>query len=533
MRGVHVGECDKRPGAGCEVSAVALNPMFGLHVRLMGAWRSQAIILLVLLGGIGALASATYRMADPADRAQVSTGWLTVVLIAQAAFALLIAPGAIRRAVQRDFDTGMMESHRLSPMSGFKIVLGYLTGPTAQAMLLFATNLLVGTYFAAQRALDYGAPLSLATLGPTWLLQLGLLLLAFMLASLVLLTALVSAGKTNIIGLVVLMATVVGWWAWAFVPGVALVFGVLTVIEVLGVFAMQRAPTPGTVSSLTVLMAALAQVAFGITFVVAACRRVRAPERAMFTLPLAIVLLTIWGAALVLGVRYMPAVHPWIPRFDLLATAQIICSTVAFMLVALFAVVAAANDAFRSDRAAAFGERAVDALPRAARATPLLLAGMTLAAAVLMYGQLREGVRPPGLAIAFSEPLTLLALGLAPLLSFWIDYCLIYATIARGGKVFRSLIVWSLGLKIMPLAIDMALTWVREAGEIERVPFTEGVFSGLSPYGTLALCCLEGGRPWPGLIVQVGLAVGATYLALRARDHAVRPTRGVAAATPP
>jgi hypothetical protein len=89
--------------------------------------------------------------------------------------------------------------------------------------------------------------------------------------------------------------------------------------------------------------------------------------------------------------------------------------------------------------------------------------------------------------------------------------------------VLRGLIVWGLVLKVLPLAADMAIAMAREAGAGQRVAFSEGILTGVSPYGTLALCCLEDGRPWPGLVVQIGLALGATYLALRARDQALRP----------
>ena len=111
--------------------------------------------------------------------------------------------------------------------------------------------------------------------------------------------------------------------------------------------------------------------------------------------------LWIWGASLVLGVWLMPGIQFGVPVFDRnLAPAQIICSTITFMLVALFAVIAAANEAFRHDRAAAFGDPANRASIRAARVTPLLLALMTLTAALLMYKHSPNAQLAPALQTA-------------------------------------------------------------------------------------------------------------------------------------
>ncbi len=44
---------------------------------------------------------------------------------------------AVYRAVLRDYETKMLESHRLTPMSNLAVVLGYLLGSTLQVMALF------------------------------------------------------------------------------------------------------------------------------------------------------------------------------------------------------------------------------------------------------------------------------------------------------------------------------------------------------------------------------------------------------------
>ncbi len=63
----------------------------------------------------------------------------------QALIIIIGGANAIFRALTRDFDTKMIESHRLSPMSNISIVLGYMFGPTIQITVLFLVNLVIGT----------------------------------------------------------------------------------------------------------------------------------------------------------------------------------------------------------------------------------------------------------------------------------------------------------------------------------------------------------------------------------------------------
>jgi hypothetical protein len=48
----------------------------------------------------------------------------------------------------RDYDTRMLESHRLTPMSNIAVVLGYMFGPTLQILSLFALVLMFGAALA-------------------------------------------------------------------------------------------------------------------------------------------------------------------------------------------------------------------------------------------------------------------------------------------------------------------------------------------------------------------------------------------------
>jgi len=143
---------------------MSLNPLFWLHLRIGGSARTNVIIAIAFTAVVIVFASISLYVAGmeagPRGAAQayarVNAVWLVIMTVAQGVFLLLLAPSAIRRAVQRDFDSGMIESHRLSPMSNLKIVLGYVTGAPIQALMLYALSLVFGSYFATRYALSTG-----------------------------------------------------------------------------------------------------------------------------------------------------------------------------------------------------------------------------------------------------------------------------------------------------------------------------------------------------------------------------------------
>ncbi len=523
---------------------MSYNPLFGLHLRMLGTWRSQLVVLLVLFGVVIALASVSYRMSEPREHGSVSSFWLAIIAIAQAGFLLLIAPAAIRRAVQRDFDSGMMESHRLSPMSGLKIVLGYLSGPPAQALMLAGGAALIGTYFAAQIGAAFGAPVGPAAGGAPpgpnvstmrlamtfvtgWYFTIFVtLMLALLITSLTLLVSLASAGKMNIIGIVVVLSVVGGWMAPALIPGLALLLGILTGTELVALLFQPRAAGPSGTGAV-IFATAASQVAMAGTFILAAARKVRSPERPMFTLPLALLLLAIWGAALIVGMRMMPGTHPMLRAFgsaeESLATGQVVASTVSFMLIALFALTAAAGEAVRIDRARQFQPLRRGRTAWTPAFVPPLLALATLAIGLLVYQSSTAAGAQSSDVPAFDSPMRLVVMLAAVLSSYVIDYNILFMALARGARVFRVIVVWGLVLKVLPLALDFALAMGREMAELGQFTFGDSVFTGISPFGTLVLASVRGGNPYPGAIVQVGLAAVVAYIAMRDRTSALRP----------
>lgn len=493
-----------------------MNPLLWLHLKLSGAWRTNASIVLVFAAIVITTASISYRMAAPGESGNVSAMMLGMLTAAQAAFVVLVSGAAIRRSVLRDFQTGMIESHRLSPMSGLRIVMGYLLGAPVQAMLLYLTTLVLGAYFAADYARSLGVPGAAAG---WYFLQICLLILGFFLCALTLLLALASAGKANVLGLMVVAGIFGGWMIVAIVPGLALLAGAMS-LEVLAGMAIKGAGAGG--SPLVLPIAAVVQTVLGLTFVAAACRKVRAPERAMFSIPLGLLLLAACGATLVIGQWVVPG-YRWIyDRYNNLSAAQVVASTAAFMVVAQLVVIGAAAELFAARRSAAFGVALRSAWARSALLIPPLLGVATTGVAVLLYLAVSPERLTDGLIQGFASVPLRVALAAALVLSFWSDFCCAYAAVARGLRIGRLALLWFIGLKGLPLAADLVVNFIRLrlAGEDD---FTFSPVSGASPIGTLIHCIIPDGRPWEGLGVQVLIAAGLTLLAVRAERGVLTP----------
>jgi len=496
-----------------------LNPLLWLHLRITGSARTNVLIVTAYAATIILFASISFYVAalnvPPRDRiavfAQMNGIWLVIVTVAQGVFLLLLGPSAVRRAVQRDFDTGMLDSHRLSPMSNLKIVLGYLTGAPIQALLLYAVSLVFGTYFAASYAASPGLGGALgvrATLGGWFFAQGCMLVLAAMFAALILLTALATRGKANVVGILALIGVFGGWFAIVFVPGLALVLGVLSGGVLLGL--LTSAKIGG--DALTIVYAGALQFTLCLMFVTAACGKLRKPEHPLFSLPLGLTLLIVWGIALLAGMHAAPEYDWLFGEWREYRFAQLVASTIAFMLVALLPLAAAAINLFHRDRAASFGERPV------ARARLLLLAPLLAALTAMCLDLMLRAVGPEQLSRAAREALlhrsVWAGIAAALLLSFWTDFHCLYSLKALMRRPIIAFLIVLATLKGAPLALDGVIKFCVE--EVAERNWTgEGYLTGLSPIGTLMLTPRAGTAVWVGLVVQLAVAIGATALARR------------------
>lgn len=495
------------------------NPIARAWQQLGGGWRQLQVLVGLYLALVALVSYGAYRLAGTADAQQTTGVLLAIVSVLQGVFILTLAPGAVHKAVQRDHQTRMLESHRLSPMRGLTMALGYLLGPTAHASALFAAGLLVGTLFAVW----YGQ--TAGFVGPivgAWLLgQLCLLAAAGLLLVLVLLTALASSGKVNILAMLIITSFLGGWFLVAFVPGLALVFGVLTIGMLLPIIT--RSALGPASDPLVLIWSLLIQGALTAVLLRACSRRLRLPDQPAFSIRLGMLLFVVSGVALFAGARVFDDFH-WIFSTQYTA-AQWIGSCIAGLIIALFPIYTAALERARYDRCLiATGRRPPLLAP--ADATVVLMTALMLLLAWLL-DQPRAGFVawwPDGVA-----------LGLVVLCSNWVDYAWMYAARRRDRSAFRALLFSALLCKAAPLVIDgvtLALLEFTRAPDTPTAAALAWPISNLSPIGAFILA-VEGRPSWVGVALQALVALLAlTAFHRRRRSGAgAAPRSGAAAAT--
>ncbi len=515
---------------------MALAPLTKVNFALAGGWRQNALIAGAYVGAVAVLATMIFRAAAPDEHGAVASGFLGIIGFAQGLFALLIAPGAIRKAVLRDFQTGMIESHRLTPQGGLRLVVGYLTGPTAQALILFGVGGLMGSYFSAYVGGSFGY--MGVFVGGWFFTQLAVLALALLIAALVLLTALATAGKANLIVLIVIATVFGGWAAVRVVPGLALLLGVMSAGMIFELLQFIGAPVPANPlqSAPYVITWAMGfQIALALTLLAAACRKIRSPDRTVFTVPLALIMATVFGVTLIAG-WHLSVRFDWGSADEFGFSARWVGTVFAFVLVALFVVSAAAGERVAPDRAALLKHNRPPTAFRNADLMPLLLTVFTGAIAVFtlppaidaqVNARLSENATNAQWFVA--QSIILSPVFVAILLSFWVDYVLLQVALARGWGVFRTVLLGCIALKLLPLFIE-GVNAVIAAILTGDDPAFNGRIASASPVGTAILVTL-GGPAWPGLMVQAVIAGIITTVGFRLRRgmQAIRSVTGTAA----
>ncbi|MGB2985827.1 MAG: hypothetical protein WBE26_08085 [Phycisphaerae bacterium] len=131
-------------------------PMWRVQYQLLGGYRRLAAIVVicavVLVAGIFGI-----RRIFLQDPFPTVAGWILNILAAIQVFAVILGGcSAVFKAMLRDYESKMIESHRLTPMSNMTIVFGYLLGSTLQITLLFVLFTAVGAVvsFAARLPVD-------------------------------------------------------------------------------------------------------------------------------------------------------------------------------------------------------------------------------------------------------------------------------------------------------------------------------------------------------------------------------------------
>jgi len=484
---------------------IILNPIGWAQLQLYGGWRRQLALCSAYAGAALLICVLVYRaIRNEVDLPTFAGGAVTVFLVIQTAILFFVGTSAIKRAVQRDFTTDMITSHRLTAMSGHTAVIGYLTGATVQATALCLTNWLICTILALMAK---PGPANSA-FAPTALLIVSscMALLCWTLSALV---ALSTRGRMAIIGLLVILGMLTNANVVNLLPGLALV------LPGSAVQFIRSAAVVG-VSETHIFVGMIAQLSLSLAFFLAAARKFTRDDVPAFNAPLAYALLSLCALIAAAGFIVVPRPASFIfPPTFFRADIQFTTTLTALALIAFLPVGSAAKASAAWARRKSIDPHYTAARPRsyfkAAFLSSLLALGIlaiTLRGRIegLFSGQvsLPAAFEPRGLAVvAAIFFLTLVTLG--GLLRF------IYG--AMAGATWMLVLYLVLAWAIPPFA-DLSLEVV-----LDRAPGARSMLFACSPVGAWIDLFVGLDAPLiPGVIVQAILAVGAIALASRSKD---------------
>ncbi len=131
-------------------------PMWCAQYQLLGGHRKIVTVSVVYAAALVAGFFGFKQLAPGVAMGPYMSYALNLLTCIQMLVALLAGCNAVHRAMLRDFQTGMIESHRLTPMSNVTVVAGYLFGSTAQLVAVF----LITAAFGAVLVVASGFPIS-------------------------------------------------------------------------------------------------------------------------------------------------------------------------------------------------------------------------------------------------------------------------------------------------------------------------------------------------------------------------------------
>lgn len=493
------------------------NPLGWAQMMLMGGWKRLWAVAGLTAAGIIVCSMMIYRAVNPnlSSFAQSAVG---VLMMCEAVLLFFIASGQIKKALLRDFTTDMITSHRLSAMSGYTAVFGYVTGPITQILSMSAVIWVAMHVFISMVAPGVG-------IGRASMLAIPSVLYAIMLCaaatlwSLGVLIGLSTRGKAGVMGVVVFLAISNNTSMFKIVPGLYVLFPLTEIVT-------NNIATAGSIAfdAPALLASALIQTMLTLVFVIAAARKFHRDDVPAFTPTLAHILLAICSLTCAVAFKYWrPSVLGVIRvEFAVDPANQMLMTLVSLALLCLLPVaVGASAEARWAKRAAADAQfaprRPTPFYAAAASATAVALGIMLVVTGKTFQGQLADsgghGFLTAGNAIAMSLAFFLAMVTMSGLLR----YC--YG-IGMGGMTLGSFAIALLWLA--PLLAEAAWAVLMDVHASQGY----SVLLTISPIGTWAAVLKKLDAPvMVGLGVQGAIALGALLLA-----HRVRRRRRIASA---
>jgi hypothetical protein len=489
-----------------------------LHFNLTGGRRIYLVLLFGIPGLIGLIAYLTYSAAMPDDYGQISSVWLMVVTGVHALLVLLAAPAALRKAIERDFTSGMIDSHRLMPRSNLALAMSYVLATPIQLLAVYLILLPCGLVFAF--AIDAHYSLGSAALGGWLIIEANLISAGIMISALVAGMTLAGGGKTAIIGLMIAGFMFGGFFVVQFVPGLAVLTGALNLTLLSNALGSNSIdPNPGAV-----LGSMVSQGVFAVIFFLAASRRVRQSAWPMYSPGLALVFVLALSAVLSIGFAFAWGTTFFTPfqSGGDLPSRQLIASLGVFLLAANVPMSSAITEA----RVARTSSRRIN---YSILHQPLVIVVLVLMAGLLIplsYGFFAADMdtlaaTTPGLLLNANRLLIVLALAIAVALEF--------ALLAIGMRLrvspwFVSFFVL-VALMLAPLLVESVTHELIRENVLPGITApAPGMIAGFSPLGLIDNLLSGDGHIWTGfallgVLLSVTIAVAAVLAPRRGQTR--------------
>lgn len=477
-------------------------PMWRVQFQLLGGGRRMLAIGVICTALLifGTFAMRRLFLTDPFPAV---AGWVLASIAATQALILILGGcHAVYRAMLRDYETKMIESHRLTPMSGIGVVLGYVFGSTLQITMLFALLTSFGTILSLLAALP----------APDWVLG-NLVLLT---GAVSLWAAVVFAGMRVekpfnpaplVVGIAALYVPIL------FVPGAAFLFNVYTVTMGMGLITFSTVGSPSAAAIPAGISLILA--AFWVSTAAARYRRPDLPAmnavRGLAFLALALLI----GTAGIVGFELMPRTWMGSPGDLAITRGQWTATMIGALLLASVVVACSVKCRLLVAQGAAvrdWSDRMSDLL--VTLLAVLLICVVMAAVGTTVWPELLL-LRSGGLERTKSMTYTwgfAMAACLVSLLTIRSLFELVHASVKSASLVSGLFIVAVWGI---PPLVDLARAeYMREHGG-------KAVYSmllGCSPAGSIiAAWSRIDVSLLPGLVAQGVLLVVLIYLARRTR----------------
>lgn len=481
-------------------------PMWRVQFQLLGGRRRLMAVLVITATVIVAGTFGLRRLFIRESLSDIAQWVINIIVALQVAILTLGGCNAIYRSMLRDYQTKMIESHRVTPMSNTGVVLGYLIGSTLQILALFGLFVAAGVVLCFLGGRAVGTPIEAWIYGNLLLLSGGMTLWA---ASIFIGMRVEKPISTTpiIIGIAALTAPL------AFVPAAGLMLSIYSIL--LSVWVITGTVT---VASQALIIVAVMNTVMTVFWISSAAVKYRRPDLPAFNSVRGLVLLLLCLIAGAGGLTaYAKISSARMPGFwdpDMLAT-QWVATMVGCLFIALVAISGAV-------KCQVLGESGTGLRNWRDRVPPVVVAIAAAVMIVVVMAGLGEPVwtdlAPSGLnetqqSDSFVRPwcgsaLACLCATLTMRSVFGIFYRLLKSPKFVIGMF--ALVAWG----APPVVDAVRAEMTRDVGAATEYSW---IF-GCSPVGTIMASWSDlGVAIWPGLIVQAVLLCSLTLVEWQVR----------------